>query len=329
MENFDRPYAARSFREFWRRWHISLSTWFRDYVYVPLGGSRRGPARERANVVATMLLSGLWHGAAWTFLLWGAMHAALMVLESVTRGFWRRAPAALARPLVWVARVPGLGSLPGRRLRLGARVLPRSRTGGLGPALARLPVRGGRRGRGGPRPRPARGAGSSPHGPRRRLGVRPGRALGRRLASSSPSSRTSSGAPLRRRSSTSGSDSSPIRGARERPGLEWLGLRCPASSPEEHDRTEGHHTQARQPPREALPHRPVLGEGVRGSGSPGHIGSDPQGRAQDGRLVVARSQRLEAHAQEVDACAVELSPEPAALLVSERGAVVRDQELVR
>jgi alginate O-acetyltransferase complex protein AlgI len=101
VENFDRPYAARSFRDFWRRWHISLSTWFRDYVYIPLGGNRRGPVRERANVVVTMVLSGLWHGAGWTFLLWGAMHAALMVLESVSRGFWRRAPAAFTVPLVW------------------------------------------------------------------------------------------------------------------------------------------------------------------------------------------------------------------------------------
>jgi alginate O-acetyltransferase complex protein AlgI len=103
IENFDRPYAARGFRDFWQRWHISLSTWFRDYVYVPLGGNRKGPARQRANVVATLLLSGLWHGAGWTFLLWGAMHAALILLEGVTRGFWRRSPAVLAIPLVWVA----------------------------------------------------------------------------------------------------------------------------------------------------------------------------------------------------------------------------------
>ena len=103
MENFDRPYAARSFREFWRRWHISLSTWFRDYVYFPLGGNRKGAVRERANILATMLLSGLWHGAGWTFLLWGAIHGSLMLLESVTPGFWRRAPAALTRPLVLVA----------------------------------------------------------------------------------------------------------------------------------------------------------------------------------------------------------------------------------
>jgi D-alanyl-lipoteichoic acid acyltransferase DltB (MBOAT superfamily) len=118
VENFDRPYAARSFREFWRRWHISLSTWFRDYVYFPLGGSRKGPARERANVVATMLLSALWHGAGWTFLLWGAMHGALMLLESLSRGFWQRAPAALTRPLVWVAIF--LAWVPFRAADLGA-----------------------------------------------------------------------------------------------------------------------------------------------------------------------------------------------------------------
>jgi len=103
VENFDRPYAARSFREFWRRWHISLSTWFRDYVYFPLGGNRKGPVRERANILATMLLSALWHGAGWTFLLWGAMHGAFMLVESLSRGFWQRAPAMLTRPLVWVA----------------------------------------------------------------------------------------------------------------------------------------------------------------------------------------------------------------------------------
>jgi D-alanyl-lipoteichoic acid acyltransferase DltB (MBOAT superfamily) len=103
MENFDRPYLARGFRDFWRRWHISLSTWFRDYVYIPLGGNRRGPARERANVVATLLLSGLWHGAGWTFLLWGAIHAAFLLVEGASRSFWRRAPAALVVPLVWVA----------------------------------------------------------------------------------------------------------------------------------------------------------------------------------------------------------------------------------
>ena len=102
MENFDRPYASRSFRDFWRRWHVSLSSWFRDYVYIPLGGSARGFARQQLNVLATMLLSGLWHGASWTFPIWGAMHGGLVVLENATAGFWRRAPAALTVPLVWL-----------------------------------------------------------------------------------------------------------------------------------------------------------------------------------------------------------------------------------
>jgi D-alanyl-lipoteichoic acid acyltransferase DltB (MBOAT superfamily) len=118
MENFDRPYAARGFREFWRRWHISLSTWFRDYVYFPLGGNRKGAARERANVLATMILSGLWHGAGWTFLLWGALHGAFMLLERASRGFWPRAPATLARPLVLLAVF--LAWVPFRAADLGA-----------------------------------------------------------------------------------------------------------------------------------------------------------------------------------------------------------------
>jgi alginate O-acetyltransferase complex protein AlgI len=103
MENFDRPYWSGGFREFWRRWHISLSSWFRDYVYFPLGGNRRGAGRERANILATMLLSGLWHGAGWTFVLWGAIHGALMLLESAAGASWSRLPGALRRVFVWIA----------------------------------------------------------------------------------------------------------------------------------------------------------------------------------------------------------------------------------
>ena len=78
--NFELPYAATNPREFWRRWHISLSTWLRDYLYIPLGGNRRGPARTYLNLLITMLLGGLWHGAAWNFVLWGAWQGAgLMV----------------------------------------------------------------------------------------------------------------------------------------------------------------------------------------------------------------------------------------------------------
>jgi len=75
MLNFDNPYLASSMGDFWKRWHISLSSWFRDYVYIPLGGNRQGKAATYRNVFLTMVLSGLWHGAAWTYVLWGAVHA--------------------------------------------------------------------------------------------------------------------------------------------------------------------------------------------------------------------------------------------------------------
>jgi D-alanyl-lipoteichoic acid acyltransferase DltB (MBOAT superfamily) len=83
--NFNHPMNARSFRGYWARWHISLSSWFRDYVYFPLGGNRRGRVRTHANLWATMLASALWHGANWTFLIWGTIHAAGLSLEKLTR----------------------------------------------------------------------------------------------------------------------------------------------------------------------------------------------------------------------------------------------------
>ena len=88
-KNFDSPYRSQSITEFWHRWHISLSTWLRDYLYVPLGGNRRGPARTYANLLIVMLLGGLWHGAAWNFVVWGGLHGALLGFERV-RG---KAPA--------------------------------------------------------------------------------------------------------------------------------------------------------------------------------------------------------------------------------------------
>ncbi len=91
--NFNRPYLASSFRDFWSRWHISLSSWFRDYVYLPLGGSRRGVVAGHANMWATMLVSGLWHGAAWTFVGWGVLHALYLSVERITN--WPRRLAAL------------------------------------------------------------------------------------------------------------------------------------------------------------------------------------------------------------------------------------------
>ncbi|WP_439152753.1 MBOAT family O-acyltransferase [Winogradskyella sp.] len=81
MKNFDSPYFSKSITEFWRRWHISLSTWFRDYVYIPLGGSRNGKYRTYANLFIVFLVSGLWHGAAMTFVIWGAIHGIIIVFE--------------------------------------------------------------------------------------------------------------------------------------------------------------------------------------------------------------------------------------------------------
>lgn len=85
-QNFRQPYAAAGPREFWSRWHITLSTWFRDYVYIPLGGSRAGAARTMVNQSFTMVLSGLWHGANWTFVVWGAFHGCLLIIERALRG---------------------------------------------------------------------------------------------------------------------------------------------------------------------------------------------------------------------------------------------------
>ena len=100
MVNFKSPYFSRSVKEFWGRWHISLSTWFRDYVYIPLGGNRRGKLRTYRNLLITFLVSGLWHGANWTFVVWGGLHGAAQVLEKL-----------LDRPLKALRRV-----WPGRAL---------------------------------------------------------------------------------------------------------------------------------------------------------------------------------------------------------------------
>ena len=87
MRNFDRPYRAQSIRDFWRRWHISLTGWFSDYVYKPLGGNRAGLAKQLRNILVVFLLSGLWHGASWNFLVWGGIHG----LYQIAGTLWRRA----------------------------------------------------------------------------------------------------------------------------------------------------------------------------------------------------------------------------------------------
>lgn len=110
-ENFDAPYLARGPRDFWRRWHITLSTWLRDYVYVPLGGNRRGPIRTQINLGLTMLLGGLWHGAAWTFVIWGAFHGLWLAIDRTLlgQGAWRIVPTFALVCVGWlIFRAPSL-----------------------------------------------------------------------------------------------------------------------------------------------------------------------------------------------------------------------------
>ena len=96
-ENFNYPYISKSITEFWRRWHISLSTWFREYVYIPLGGNRRGKLRQYRNIAVVWLLTGFWHGASWNFLLWGAYFCVLLIVEKLFLYKWlQKAPAVLA-----------------------------------------------------------------------------------------------------------------------------------------------------------------------------------------------------------------------------------------
>jgi len=106
--NFDKPYSAASVTEFWQRWHMSLSSWFRDYVYIPLGGNRLGPLRTYANLAIVFLLCGLWHGAAWTFVAWGFWHGALLVIERMgVLALLARLPRLLAQGWTLLAVMAG------------------------------------------------------------------------------------------------------------------------------------------------------------------------------------------------------------------------------
>jgi len=100
--NFRQPYCAASIVEFWRRWHITLSRWLRDYIYIPLGGNRHGRTKQSRNILITMAIGGLWHGANWTFLAWGLLHGAFIALSHRMNrvASWRRAVRAVPR---WIA----------------------------------------------------------------------------------------------------------------------------------------------------------------------------------------------------------------------------------
>jgi hypothetical protein len=100
IRNFERPYLATGPADFWHRWNISLSTWFRDYVFIPLGGSRRGPGRVAANLMITFLVSGFWHGASWNYVLWGAYHGLLLIGARAAGAAWASLQAPSPRPQV-------------------------------------------------------------------------------------------------------------------------------------------------------------------------------------------------------------------------------------
>ena len=108
LENFNYPYISRSITEFWRRWHISLSTWFRDYVYIPLGGNRCSKKRQVFNLLVVWSLTGFWHGAAWNFLLWGLYYALILLCERfVWKRFIEKGPSVLRHIYVLVAVIAG------------------------------------------------------------------------------------------------------------------------------------------------------------------------------------------------------------------------------
>ncbi len=197
-DNFDAPYTAVSVQDFWRRWHMTLSRWLRDYLYIPLGGNRKGQARTYVNLMLTMLLGGLWHGAGWTFIFWGALYGGALVVEhrrlDVRKA--RAAPAAARRP-----SGAGRPAVAGGRRTAAAMALGSATDGGGdsdldrsaralaamagGPAFARRrpPVRRLR-----PPCRRARLPAVSPAPRRRSTTSVPGAAAGCRASACSPSS---------------------------------------------------------------------------------------------------------------------------------------------
>ena len=85
MDNFNAPFPRRNIGQFWRNWHVSLSSWFRDYVYIPLGGNRKGTVRKYLNIIVTCAASGLWHGANWTYVIWGTLNGVFQVMGAILK----------------------------------------------------------------------------------------------------------------------------------------------------------------------------------------------------------------------------------------------------
>ena len=112
-ENFRYPYAAIGFSDFWRRWHITLSSWLRDYLYIPIGGNRMGKYRTYINLMITMLLGGLWHGANWTFVAWGALHGFYLGVEKLIRDAFKKEPQMEGEPAMQAVTVNGIAANAG------------------------------------------------------------------------------------------------------------------------------------------------------------------------------------------------------------------------
>jgi alginate O-acetyltransferase complex protein AlgI len=140
-ENFNYPYIADSMTDFWRRWHISLSSWFRDYLYIPLGGNRVSPERMYLNLLIVFFLCGLWHGATWNFIVWGLFHGAFLILERAGFGEWlKRRNVVLRHAYTLVAILVGwvffrAETIGGAFQYLGRMAFIWTEPGDVGPAL--------------------------------------------------------------------------------------------------------------------------------------------------------------------------------------------------
>jgi alginate O-acetyltransferase complex protein AlgI len=139
-QNFNSPYQAVDISDFWRRWHISLSSFLRDYLYIPLGGSHGGRLKVFRNLMVTMLLGGLWHGASWTFVVWGAYHGSLLAVHRVIRTRWARLPAWSQRAATFVLVVVGWVLFRSDNFEMARTILGRMFTWQPGAAVVGAPV---------------------------------------------------------------------------------------------------------------------------------------------------------------------------------------------